>query len=151
MSTKIFRSATLLSAFIAALISQNSYAEDSPVGIWTTIDDATHQARAAIQIVEKDHTLSGTLIDLRNPADRDKICTKCEGDQKDRPLLGIKILSGLRKTGENEWSDGTILDPANGKIYDAKIKVSDGGNEMTVRGFLGFSLIGRTQTWIRKQ
>ena len=63
----------------------------------------------------------------------------------------MTILSGLRKTGDNEWSGGEILDPENGKIYKSKMSLVDDGNKLNVRGFIGISLLGRTQTWERER
>jgi uncharacterized protein (DUF2147 family) len=60
----------------------------------------------------------------------------------------MTILNNLKKNG-NEWNGGTILDPNNGKTYKCKIEVVDGGARLKVRGFIGLSLLGRTQYWLR--
>lgn len=122
----------------------------SPVGKWKTIDDETKQPKSIVEITEKDGKLSGKIVQLfRKPEeDQNPKCDKCEGDKKDKPILQIEILEGLTKD-EDIWSGGRILDPKNGKTYKCKIKVIDGGKKLEVRGFIGFSLLGRTQVWER--
>ncbi|MEF9942731.1 MAG: DUF2147 domain-containing protein, partial [Burkholderiaceae bacterium] len=77
-------------------------------------------------------------------------CDQCSGARKDQPVIGMTILWGLKNEGD-EWTGGEILDPKNGKTYKAKAKLVDGGKKLEVRGFLGISLFGRTQTWVREQ
>jgi uncharacterized protein (DUF2147 family) len=62
----------------------------------------------------------------------------------------MTILTGLKKDGD-EWNGGEILDPNNGKVYKAKVKLADAGRKLDVRGFVGIALVGRTQTWVREQ
>ena len=119
----------------------------SVVGKWKTIDDETRQPKALVQITENGNEYQGKIIKLfANP---DVKCSKCEGDRKDKPVDGMTILWGLKKTGET-YEGGKILDPKNGKIYDSKAKLVDGGQKLEVRGFMGVSLLGRTQTWDRQ-
>ncbi|QEL54139.1 DUF2147 domain-containing protein [Chromobacterium paludis] len=118
-------------------------------GVWKTIDDETHQAKALVQINEgANGELSGKVVKLfMHP---DAVCDKCDGANKDKPVNGMQILWGLKKEGEG-WNSGHILDPKSGKVYSAKMKLVDNGNKLEVRGFLGFSLLGRTQVWERQQ
>ena len=91
--------------------------------------------------------LTGKIVKLfANP---DAVCEKCEGALKGKPVVGMTILTGLKKDGE-EWEGGKILDPKSGKVYSAKAKLTDGGKKLEVRGFLGVALLGRTQTWERQ-
>jgi uncharacterized protein (DUF2147 family) len=85
------------------------------------------------------------------PAKADAKCDDCAADdpRKGKPVLGMAILTGLRKEGENVYSGGRILDPNNGKTYDAKVTVVDGGKKLEMRGSVLF--IGRTQTWLRAE
>ncbi|MEO6170600.1 MAG: DUF2147 domain-containing protein, partial [Lysobacter sp.] len=76
-------------------------------------------------------------------------CTECDGDRKNQPVEGMVILWGIAGTGK-EWKGGKILDPATGKVYSAKMTLSDDGKALEVRGFMGFSLLGKTQTWQRR-
>jgi len=125
---------------------------DSPVGLWKNIDDVTGKAKALIRITETNGVLSGKIERLfRGPTeDQNPKCTKCDDANKDQPILGMVILGGLKKEG-GEYDGGDILDPDNGKHYKSKLKLEEGGKKLNVRGYIGFSWIGRSQTWVREQ
>lgn len=129
----------------------SAVAQESPVGVWKTIDDETKQPKSIVEIVEIDGKLSGKISQLFRKPDEDQNpkCDKCEGEKKDQPILGLTILWDLKKDG-SEWTGGHIMDPKNGKTYKCKIKLSDGGKKLDVRGYIGMSLFGRTQTWERQ-
>ncbi len=132
---------------VAALLACGLAQAEGIVGTWKTIDDETRQPKALVQITETGKEYQGKIIRLfANP---DVKCSKCEGDRKDKPVDGMTILWGLKKTGET-YEGGKILDPKNGKIYDSKARLVDGGQKLEVRGFKGVSLLGRTQTWDRQ-
>ena len=122
----------------------------TPVGLWKTIDDATGKERSYVRIVEVNGELQGKVEKLFDfPGDDpEHLCDKCKGDRKDQPVIGMTILWGLKDEGK-VWKGGEILDPDNGKTYRCKMTVSDNGQELDVRGYIGISLIGRTQTWLR--
>ncbi len=138
---------------LAALVaSPAAFAQTSPVGLWKSIDDETKQAKALIRISEAAGSFSGKIEKLLNPSKPDPKCEACTDERKDQPIQGMTILTGLKPAGEaGEWHDGQILDPNNGKIYKAKMKMADGGKKLEVRGFIGVSLFGRTQTWLREE
>jgi uncharacterized protein (DUF2147 family) len=121
----------------------------SPVGAWTTIDDETKQPKSVVRIVEKDGVYSGRVEKIFDPAKQDSKCDECAGDdpRKGKPVIGMTILTDLKHNGESVYAGGTILDPANGKTYNAKVTVIDGGKKLEMRGSVLF--IGRTQTWVR--
>lgn len=121
----------------------------SPVGTWNTIDDETKKPLSLVRIVEKDGVISGTIEKIVDPAEQNSKCDKCANDdpRKGKPVLGMTILTGLKKEGPNVYGGGKILDPDNGKTYDARVTVIDGGKKLEMRG--SFLFIGRTQTWIR--
>lgn len=138
---------------VALLISTPLFvAAESPVGIWKNIDDTTGQATALIEISEYAGTLKGRIIALFNTEDDEQNprCAKCTGAQHNQPVIGMTVLTHLKKDGD-EWNDGEILDPNNGKIYRCKIMLSADGRKLDVRGFIGISLFGRTQVWERQQ
>lgn len=138
-----------LSVLIFATVSICSSAFAlSPVGRWKTIDDETHQPKSVVEISEANGNFSGKITELfRKPTeDQNPLCDKCDGEKKNQPIKGLTILWDLKQDGD-EWNGGQILDPKNGKIYKCKIKVSEDGNKLIVRGFIGFSLLGRSQTW----
>jgi uncharacterized protein (DUF2147 family) len=143
-------------ALVLSVLSMSAHAADmsTPVGLWRTIDDGTGKDRSLLRIVDVGGSLEGrvekTLTRLPDD-DPDGLCRKCPGARKDQPIVGMTILSGLKKDGENLWAGGEILDPGNGKTYRCKVKLIDGGKKLEVRGFIGVSLLGRTQTWLREQ
>jgi uncharacterized protein (DUF2147 family) len=124
---------------------------NSPIGRWKTIDDVTGKAKSVVVIWEENGKLYGRVQTLVNPDPKDPNprCDNCAGEQKGKPVVGLRILWDLQKDGHG-WSGGTILDPANGKTYKCLLSVEDGGNKLKVRGFIGFSLLGRTQYWLRE-
>lgn len=121
----------------------------SPVGLWQTVDDKTGEPRSLIRIQVVNDELTATIEKGLLPTDtEDAVCEKCKDDRKDQPLIGMNIVRGLTKNGD-EYDGGTILDPDNGKVYKCKMQLDDTGNRLEVRGYIGIALIGRSQTWLR--
>ncbi|WP_269532101.1 DUF2147 domain-containing protein [Chitinimonas sp. BJYL2] len=121
---------------------------DSPVGIWKNVSDKTGKVEALIEISDVKGELRGKLVKLMDP--KETVCKECPGDKKNAPLMGLEIIWGVKKDGD-EWAGGKILDPNNGKIYSVKMALLEAGKKLEVRGFLGFSLLGRSQVWHRDQ
>ena len=146
----------LLTAAVASstLLAGGAFAQDtsSAVGLWKNIDDHTGKPKALIRISEANGVLRGKIEKLlRDPSqDQNPKCVKCEGELKDQPILGMTIINGMKKDG-NEYNGGTILDPDNGKVYKSKMALIDDGKKLNVRGYIGVPLLGRTQTWIREE
>jgi uncharacterized protein (DUF2147 family) len=148
---RLARSAALalLACVGPLLIGGGAGAQDaSPVGMWQTIDDETKQPKALVRISEDGGVLNGRIEKLFNPSRPNPVCEQCTDERKGKPIEGMTILTGLKREGDG-WESGEILDPNNGKIYRAKARLADGGRQLEVRGFVGVSLFGRTQTWIR--
>jgi uncharacterized protein (DUF2147 family) len=124
----------------------------SPTGLWQTIDDKTGQPKALVQIVEDgDGTLTGKILTgLGSNDDPNRRCTACTDSRKDQLMKGMTIINGMKSDGDT-WDGGQILDPENGKLYKCKMHLDDGGQKLVVRGYIGVSLLGRSQTWIRQQ
>jgi uncharacterized protein (DUF2147 family) len=122
----------------------------SPVGRWETIDDETGERKSIVAIWEENGRLFGRIESLFRQPDEDPnpLCDQCSGERKDQPIIGMTILWDLRKSGD-EYSGGHILDPNNGRTYRCRIAVEDDGAKLKVRGFIGLSLLGRTQYWYR--
>ena len=135
----------MLTLFLSFLFSLQT---PSVEGTWINIDDETGVKKSEITLYVEKGKLYGRIERLLLPEDQGKICSNCKGKDKDQPIEGLIIVKGLSKDG-NEWTAGDILDPANGKSYDCTIKLDD-ANTLNVRGFLGFSFLGRTQIWQRK-
>ena len=118
------------------------------IGEWVTIDDATGREKSVVMLYEEKGQLYGSIQELLLPEDAGKRCENCKGELKDQPIVGMKIINGLVPE-DGSWTSGTILDPANGKDYDCTLRLED-DNTLLVRGYIGFSFIGRTQKWVRK-
>jgi uncharacterized protein (DUF2147 family) len=125
---------------------------NSPVGVWKTIDDETGKARSLVRITETNGIYTGKIEKLfREPGEeQNPMCVKCEGPNKDQPVLGMTILTDLKKDGDS-YTGGQVLDPKNGKTYKAKLTVKDEGKKLDMRGYIGTPMLGRTQTWVREQ
>ena len=137
-------------AALLGLASSVAMAQMSPVGLWRTIDDETKTEKSLVRITEAGGVMTGKVEKIADPAKANANCDKCTDERKDKPVLGMTILRGVKPSSEaGTWEGGDILDPNNGKIYKVRMKPVDGGKQMEVRGFIGVSLLGRTQTWVR--
>ena len=119
----------------------------SILGKWKTIDDHTGKPLSIIEIFEKHNKIYGKVIEIYNPKNKPTKCIKCEGEDKNKPILGLIVIKGLTKEG-NEYTNGKILDPKHGKLYKCSISF-ESKDKLKVRGYLGIELIGRTQYWDR--
>jgi uncharacterized protein (DUF2147 family) len=137
---------------IAAMAALPAFAQDTPVGLWKNIDDVSGKPKALIRITETNGVLEGKIEKLFRAADEEQnpVCDKCSDTRKNQPIIGMTMLTGLKKDGA-EYTGGEILDPNNGKVYRSKLKVADGGKKLEVRGYIGMPLLGRSQTWVREQ
>jgi uncharacterized protein (DUF2147 family) len=143
----------LVVSALALLWSQNVFAADlSPVGRWRTIDDKTGEQTGVVDIVQSGDELTGRVVKIiPKPGDpADPVCKKCDGPEKDQRILGMMILKGFKRDGD-EWDGGTILDPRSGNVYSSELRLDDDGKKLLVRGYIGISLLGRTATWIRDE
>jgi uncharacterized protein (DUF2147 family) len=122
----------------------------SPVGRWKTVDDSTGKVKSIVAIREENGKLYGTIEQLFDPPVPDPTCYLCTGDLKDRPLVGLQILSGFVQDG-HQWSGGQVLDPESGKIYSASLALEDGGRKLRLRGYIGVPVLGRTEHWLRDE
>ncbi|APO97033.1 MULTISPECIES: DUF2147 domain-containing protein [Xanthomonas] len=143
---------TLMVALPLAAASLLAQASDSPVGRWKTIDDETGKPKSVVQIEQAANgTLSGKVVEiLQSNHGPNPTCDKCDGALKGKPIKGMTILWGLKADGTAVWDGGSVLDPAKGKTYKAKITLTEGGKKLQMRGYVGIEALGRTQTWIRE-
>jgi len=137
------------SLFAAALLLPSlAFAQATPVGLWKTIDDDGKTEKSYVRISEQGGTLVGSIDKLLDPAAHaDAKCDKCRDDRKDKPILGLQIIRGVKAEGDGVWGGGEVLDPNNGKTYRTRLKPVDGGKKLEMRGYIGPFF--RTQTWIR--
>jgi uncharacterized protein (DUF2147 family) len=142
----------LLIALGMTLISVHAAATENPVGLWRTIDDKSGKEKSLVRVSESNGQLQISVEKLfREPGEEpNPLCDKCTGEKKNKPVIGMQIGSGLKKDGD-VWSGGEILDPQNGKTYRCKVWLEDKGKKLNVRGFIGVSVLGRTQVWIREE
>jgi uncharacterized protein (DUF2147 family) len=122
-------------------------AADSPIGLWKTFDDKTGEPRAIVHIYEQDGRLFGKIESSFTPGAEHRVCGVCSDERKGRPILGLVIIRNMKHT-DDEYGGGDILDPDTGSVYHCKMHV-EGGTRLVVRGYIGFSLLGRNQTWQR--
>lgn len=120
----------------------------SPVGRWRTIDDDTGRPKSLVRLWEKRGVIYGTIeVVFPEPGKPPHpLCEKCEGALKNKPVEGMTFMWGL-EADDDEWSGGRVVDPENGKVYRCTIKVVERGARLKVRGYVGISLLGRTQMW----
>ena len=140
-------------ALFAALTASIACAEGpSPTGLWKNMDDVSGKPRALIRITESNGLLQGKIEKVfPTPSeDPNPKCDKCEGANKNAPVVGLVILSGLTKEGD-EYVGGQILDPDNGKVYRSKVRLTDDGKTLSVRGYIGVPVLGRSQIWTRQE
>jgi uncharacterized protein (DUF2147 family) len=136
---------------LALLCAGRVFAADplDPVGLWKTIDDKTGRPKALVRIFERNGELFGK-VEAGLDGHKERVCDLCKDERKNQLVGGMEVIRHMKKSGD-EYVGGDILDPDTGRVYRCKLRVEDGGKKLDVRGFLGFSLLGRTQTWIRKE
>jgi len=133
-----------LSIYLLVIGVLNTYSQ-SIFGKWKTIDDETGNEKSIVEIYQKDGKAYAKIIQLLEKGKEDKVCDKCKGSNKNKPIKGMVIINGLSKD-DYEWNGAKILDPKTGKEYKCYITL-DTPNKLKVRGYIGFALIGRTQYW----
>ncbi len=141
----------LIASILLLLLPLSAFARDALVGEWRSIDDASGQAKAIIEIYETtDGKLAAKIVTLIDTSDGpNPLCDQCSGARKNKPILGMVIAWGLKRDGKS-WGGGRILDPENGKEYSVKMTPIADGKKLEVRGFIGMALLGRTQVWHRQ-
>ena len=125
-------------AFVLATASVLAMAQNTPAGLWKTIDDDGKTEKSTVRIAINGGVLTGKVEHITDPAKADEKCVKCEDDRKDKPIVGLDIIRGDK-----------ILDPENGREYRLRLTPIEGGGKLQVRGYLG--PFYRTQVWVRAQ
>jgi len=128
------------------LTSFSVFAQSSKIiGHWKTIDDSTGETESIVEIFRKsDGKYYGKVVQMLVKPENEN-CIKCKDDRKNKPLVGLEVIRGLSED-RNEFTGGTITDPKNGKSYKCIVTRGE-DDKLNVRGYIGFSLIGRTQVW----
>ena len=146
---KISRTKLRLLTTAIASVTSIAFAQ-SPAGLWKTVDDATGKEKAIIRITEMGGVFTGKIEKLLDSAKQDSKCDECTDSRKGQPVVGLTIIRNIKK-GESHWEGGDILDAANGKVYRARLTLSEDNKKLDVRGYMGTPMFGRTQTWSRVQ
>lgn len=139
-------------SMILAFGNGMAFAESTPIGLWKTLDEDSGESKSLVRITENQGVLEGRIEKLLDPNDSpNALCERCDGERRNQLILGLLILRNVRlaDSKSRQWNGGDILDPENGKVYKVKLVLSADGHQLDVRGYIGISLFGRTQTWIR--
>lgn len=142
----------LAAALSFGLFASIAHAQATPAGLWKTIDDETKKEKSLIRIAEAGGVYTGKLEKVLDPTVKaDAVCEKCSDDRKDKPLVGMTLIKGVKQSESDRatWDGGEILDPNNGKTYKVRLTPQDGGKTLSVRGYIGTPMLGRSQTWLR--
>jgi uncharacterized protein (DUF2147 family) len=144
----------LLAGLLVAVPAVASVAAPRPVaapvvGYWEQVDD-DGKVGGWFHIYEREGVFEGRIVKMffkpgENP---NPICTQCPGAQKNLPTLGLVLIKGMQRNGR-QYDQGTIMDPRDGSVYQARMEISPDGQKLLVRGFLGFDLLGKSQIWRR--
>ena len=150
----MFHKKLLLSVCFFGFFAGQSFAQatDPAVGIWKTIDDKTNEPSSLIKIEDVNGVLEGTVIKIIPTPGKvsTSTCSLCKDERKDKPIVGMKIMTDLKREKPGVWTNGKILDPEEGEIYRVRL-VTEDGKKMDVRGYIGIPLLGRTQVWYKAE
>lgn len=121
----------------------------SPLGLWKTVDDKTGAPRALVRIYSQNGKYFGRIEQSFTPGAQSRVCVVCTDERKNQPIIGLLIIRDIALK-DGEYGGGDILDPETGSVYRCKFHLESNGNRLVVRGFIGISLLGRSQTWERQ-
>ena len=140
-----------ISVALLLIVAVHTFAANNAlVGLWKTIDDGTNKPRSLVRISEQNGSYNGVIEKGLDPDDSPhKVCGNCTNARKNQKVIGMAIMQNLKQNGD-VFEGGEILDPDNGKIYRCKLKLLENGKKLEVRGFIGVSLFGRSQIWLRE-
>ena len=141
--------------FVPGQAATNADTQNKLVGLWSQIDEKTGKVQALVRIVEiAPEQYEGFVekIFVAPGEDPNPRCEECKGARKNQPVLGMRIITGLKRANSNGdiYQQGEILDPDSGDTYRLRITLLDSGKKLDVRGFIGIALFGRSQIWLRE-
>ena len=141
----------LAAVWLAALcqVPVQAFDATSPIGRWKTFDDKSGEPKAIVQIYAQDGRLFGRIEQTFKPGGEKRVCVPCSDDRKNKPIVGLVIIRNMQRDGD-QYAGGDILDPESGSVYRCKMHLESGGERLVLRGFIGISLLGRSQTWQRQ-
>jgi uncharacterized protein (DUF2147 family) len=135
---------------IVAAASPVRAAEPTATGLWEQVDENTGKPESWFKITERNGVYEGALVKIfyKPGEDPNWVCDKCQGAEKGRPVLGLTLIKGMQRNGLS-YESGTIMDPRDGSVYRALMRLTPDGKKLEMRGYLGISLFGRSQVWNR--
>ena len=148
LALKVSLAATLIAALPVAGL--HAAVPQSPIGLWRTFDDKTGKPGGLLRIYEQQGSYFARIESSSEPGDATRRCTACVDERRNKPFVGLVIMRNM-KLNDGEYEGGDILDPRSGSIYGCKFRLEQGGSRLVIRGFIGFSIFGRSQTWAREE
>lgn len=148
LSTRSLAIACALAGAAVSALAQSA----TPAGLWKTVDDSTKKEKSLVRITETNGVYTGKVEKIIDPdSAKDATCKECSDERKDKPVVGMTIIRNVKPSADDKavFEGGDILDPNNGKVYRVKLKLTEGGTKLDVRGYIGAPILGRTQTWSR--
>ncbi|MEY8848791.1 DUF2147 domain-containing protein [Psychroserpens sp. XS_ASV72] len=118
------------------------------LGKWKTVDDNTGEEKSIVEIYKKNDKIYGKIIEIFDATKRDLSCENCDGEDYNKPILGLVIIKDMEKVDKDTYKKGTITNPEDGNIYSCRLKLDDNNpDKLQVRGYLAFFY--KTQYWVR--
>jgi uncharacterized protein (DUF2147 family) len=150
--TQYKRLSGLAVAFLGMMAAWSAAAQQltpklqNAIGHWQVVNsDGTPGGKVDTYLVNG--RLFGKVTEVRPGRKPQDVCDKCSGEYKNQPILGMVLMRDFHTDGD-DWVDGTVVDPENGKEYKGKIWAV-GNDTLKMRGYIGISLLGRTESWVR--
>jgi uncharacterized protein (DUF2147 family) len=136
--------------YIVSFLAPVMASENGVLGFWKTIDDKSLKPRSIVEVFETDAKIFGKIVKIYPHEGNKPNCDQCPDQFKGQPILGLQFMWDLKKTSSaTKFEGGQILDPESGSVYKSKVELIDGGKKLDVRGYVGISLFGRSQQWIK--
>ena len=142
---------TLIGVISLALLCSSAIAQDI-TGTWRYMDDKTGEAKGLVKIEQQaDGTYAGTALKATPLAGYTpkELCSNCPAPYTNKPIIGMQVITGLKSSDQTNYTNGKIIDPVSGRIYQLKGKLNANGKKLFLRGYFGVSAVGRNQTWLR--
>lgn len=141
----------LISVLFLITLSHVAFAQDIS-GIWQSVDDVTGAPKGQVEISqESDGSYTGKIIKItpRTGYTPKELCTGCPAPYTNKQILGLNVITKLKHKKDLTYTGGKILDPNSGRVYSLTAKLSTNGQRLHLRGYVGVSVLGRSQIWIR--
>ncbi|PNK60214.1 DUF2147 domain-containing protein [Psychrobacter sp. FDAARGOS_221] len=140
----------LATATLTGLLSTAAMAASLNNTQWQSVDDKTGEKKAVIKMTEKNGVVTGTIVKVNDSSKAKEVCSKCSGALKNKPIVGLPILTNLKADGNNKWSGGDLVDPESGKVYGGTVNLANDGKTLKLTGNVkGMPFLKRSQTWKR--